>query len=203
MNRIYTPTLLLIATLLTGCDDIGRAVNPTEVVEANGETYVIDQSTGNVSVVEGLQLKPLELPSTEVFTLEIDTTLSSTAIDFEFLISGTQVYWSGRITPNIDAEVFESEEEREAFLELWRRNIRKENNRITFKIERVGSSITFGEIFVSMSEMRTRAENDDGDLEYYTGDGRRGVEFDYRLIEYQGGTVGLFPNPQWVLDIED
>ena len=89
-----------MATLITGCDNIGRAVNPTEIVEANGETYVIDQFTGDVSVVVGLELKPLESPSTKVFNLDSETILASTASDFEFLISGSQVYWSGRITPN-------------------------------------------------------------------------------------------------------
>lgn len=203
MNRINTTKLLLVAALLTGCDDIGRAAKPTEIVEANGETYVIDQSTGNVSVVDGLQLKPLELPSTEIFALESDFTLDSTAIDFEFLISGSRVYWSGRITPNIGAEEFESDEEREAFLDLWRRNINQSGNFINFEIRPLNSGIAFGVLYISMSEVNVTIRDSDGNTTARRGSGVKTVNLDYRLIESQGGTSSLYLSPTYVLSIED
>jgi len=203
MNRTYTPTLLLIATLITGCDNIGRAVNPTEIVEANGETYVIDQSTGDVSIVVGLELKPLESTSTKVFTLESDLILGSTGIDFEFLISGSQVYWSGRITSNIEAEEFESDEDREAFLDLWRRNIKQSGNYINFGIKPLTSDIVFGELRINMSELNTRIRDSDGNITEWTDNGVATVGLDYRLIESQGGTDNLFIRPAWILNIED
>jgi hypothetical protein len=203
MNRLYTPTLLLIATLLTGCDDIGRAVNPTEIVEANGETYVIDQSTGVVSIVDGLQLKPLEPPSTEVVTLGADYPMGNSIIDFDFLITGDQVYWSGRVMPNIDSEEFESDEDREAFLDLWRRNITKSGNHITFGIEPLTSDITFGEFRINMSEVNVASRDDDGNILVRSGNGVKIMSIDYELIDSQGGTDSLFVSPVYVLDIAD
>ena len=202
MNTINTTRLLLVAALLTGCDDIGRAFNPTEILEVNGETYVIDQSTGNVSVVAGLQLKPLELQSTEIFTLGSDVTLGSTTIDFEFLISGSQVYWSGKITPNIGAEEFESDEEREAFLDLWRRNINQSGNYISFEIQPFNLGIAFGKLFISMSEVNVTSQDLDGNISKL-GSGVKTVNLEYRLIESQGGTVSLYVSPTYVLEIED
>lgn len=203
MDKLTTTTLLLIAALLPGCGDIGREVNPTEIVEANGETYVIDQSTGTVSVVDGLQLNPLESPSTEVFTLEKDSALDSTVIDFEFLFTGSQVYWSGKIMPSLPIETFDSAEEREAFLDLWQRNITQNGNYIDFGIESLSSNITFGEFRINMPELNARVLNDDDSIKMRTGNGIKTVNLDYKLIESQGGTSILWMSPIYILDIED
>jgi hypothetical protein len=203
MNKLTTATLLFTAGMLTSCDDIGRAMSPTEIVEANGETYVIDQSAGKVFVVNGSELRPLEVTSTTVFTMEKDTPLGKAVIDFEFLIAGSQVYWSGRITPNLAAETFETDEEAEVFMGLWRRNITQSGNFINFKIEPLSSSIGFGELRINMSEVNTRTRNAEGEITQFSGNGVKTVNLDYELIESQGGTAFLWISPSYVLDITD
>lgn len=174
-----------------------------DIDEANGATYVIDQTTGNVSVVDGLKLRPLKSPSAEVFTLGVDYPISNSVVDFDFLVTDDHVYWSGKVMPNIDSEEFESDEEREAFLDLWRRNITKSGNHITFRIEPLTSDITFGEFRINMSELNVATRDDDGNITYRSGNGIEVVNFDYELINSQGGTGSLFVSPVYVLSIED
>ncbi len=104
-------TLALCLSALVGCDELSEAMTSHDlaIVEANGSTFVLDNSNGSVSVVSGDQLRPLKQASSEIFELEKDVALDSTVVDFEFLFSGSRVYWSGRIAPNPVSQEFEAD----------------------------------------------------------------------------------------------
>ncbi len=198
-------TLALCLSALVGCDELSEAMTSHDlaIVEANGSTFVLDNSNGSVSVVSGDQLRPLKQASSEIFELEKDVALDSTVVDFEFLFSGSRVYWSGRIAPNPVSQEFESDEEYDLFMEQWFDNIRQGGNSINFGIEPLSSNINLAEILIEMSELSTRQRGESGDQVAWTGDGVESVSLDYGLIDSLGGTAALWLSPTYILDIED
>lgn len=200
-NTILTGICLVI---LVGCDDLGRAISSDrlEIVEANGETFVIDNSTGSVSIVSGEQLRPLELASSEIFEFSLDIALDNSVIDFDFVFSDSQVYWSGEIAPNPDSQQFESDEEYDLFMDQWFDNIRQSGNRLTFSLEAITSGISFAEVEIELSELRIRSNSGEEQVAW-SGAGRKLVSVDYELIESLGGYDAVFLHPKYVLNIDN
>lgn len=95
--------LLFTPLILVACD--GSVFSKKEIVEAGGETYVIDQSTGEISIItDRTAMTPLVTASladqAKELELDYEGTFGQTVVTLDLLITDDLTYWAGQIEPS-------------------------------------------------------------------------------------------------------
>jgi hypothetical protein len=184
MNKTKLIFVAFLSLILASC---------YEIVDIDGRDHRLNTFSGELAVVANNTL--VTIPETESISLiekSYVRTQNSTAVDFDFLINDSTIYWAGNITPSVDL----TDEEKE----LWLTNIKQSGNRMSFRFESNSTSIVYSEFSINIDQLDTRNVNNEREPIGWSGSGTTSNFLDFNLISELGGVNSFLITMSYTLD---